>query len=153
MTNKGYRDAFLESHISNTIASQIYHMREVRDWTQGDLAEKAGMLQPAVSRLERSVGSASLSTLRKIASACDVGLVVRFVPYSQLVREGVTGALDKKIVSFECDYAPKAHVSLIKSYVSTAGCYETTPLQAVESSFDLKSYAVSAAAGEPIYVH
>lgn len=150
MTNKGYREAFLESHISNTIAAQIYHMREDRNWTQGDLAAKAGMLQPAVSRLERSVGSTSLSTLRKIAAACDVGLVVRFVPHSQLVKDAATGYLDRKIVSFEFDHTPIATVTPINSYVSTADYFGTTHLEGSKSSYDLTSYAVPAE-GKIIY--
>ncbi len=49
-------------------------------------------------------GSYTLSTLRRVASALDVALVVRFVPFSQLVdyTTNVSPA-DLHVVSFDAD--------------------------------------------------
>lgn len=86
LKNKKYRDAFVASQISVGLPFQIRALREQRGWKQSTLAAKAEMLQPRISAME-SPGSAkfNLETLRRIASAFDVALVVRFVPFSELV--------------------------------------------------------------------
>ena len=61
-------------------------MRDQTDWSQEQLAEKVGTNQNAISRLENpNYGKATITTLKRIASVFDVALVVRFVPFSQLV--------------------------------------------------------------------
>jgi len=61
-------------------------MRERLGWTQSVLAEKLDTNQNAVYRLESpDYGKATLTTLKKVAAAMDVALVVRFVPFSELV--------------------------------------------------------------------
>lgn len=50
------------------------------------MQKKVGIRQQAMSRLEDpSYGKATLTTLKRIAAAFDVGLLVEFVPYSELV--------------------------------------------------------------------
>jgi transcriptional regulator with XRE-family HTH domain len=50
------------------------------------LAKEVGMPQNAISRLESpNYGRPTLTTLRRLAGALDVGLIVHFVPFSQLV--------------------------------------------------------------------
>jgi transcriptional regulator with XRE-family HTH domain len=54
--------------------------------TQSQLAQAIGMSQNNLSRLENpEYGKHSLSTLKRIAEALDLALVVRFVPFSQYV--------------------------------------------------------------------
>ncbi len=52
--------------------------------TQTELAERMGVSQPVVARIEGSIGSRkhapSLATLRKYADACGQRLVIRFEP-------------------------------------------------------------------------
>ena len=80
------RARFVESHLSKNLAFQIRAMRDQTDWTQEQLAEKVGTNQNAISRLENpNYGKATITTLKRIASVFDVALVVRFVPFSQLV--------------------------------------------------------------------
>jgi hypothetical protein len=51
------------------------------------MEEMVGIKQQVLSRLENPYyGKATLTTLKKIAAGCDVGLLVEFVPYSQLVN-------------------------------------------------------------------
>jgi transcriptional regulator with XRE-family HTH domain len=87
LKDKEYRDAFVSEHINTGIPFQIRTLREQRGWTQEDLAIHTGMKQEAISsRIENpNYGKLSLSTLKKIASAFDIGLVVRFVPFGDLV--------------------------------------------------------------------
>jgi transcriptional regulator with XRE-family HTH domain len=66
-------------------------MRDREDWSQQELATRAGMTQNAISRLENPFyGKATISTLKRIAAVFDVALVVRFEPFSYLVK-WVTG--------------------------------------------------------------
>ncbi|HUO81300.1 MAG TPA: helix-turn-helix transcriptional regulator [Gammaproteobacteria bacterium] len=85
LESKEYRDAFVENAINIGIPFQIKGMRDLRGWTQEHLAELCNKPQPQISRLESpGYGSFTLKTLRELASAFDVGLLVAFVPFSLL---------------------------------------------------------------------
>jgi transcriptional regulator with XRE-family HTH domain len=87
LKNKEYRDAFVEESISVGISFQIKALREQRNLTQEDFEKKSGMKQSQVSLLENPNHSGfSIATLEKIAAIYDVGLMVRFVPISDLVK-------------------------------------------------------------------
>ncbi len=86
LADKEYRDLVVEESINEGLAFQIRATRNARGWTQTELGERAGKAQPQVSELEDpDHGRYTLRTLREIASALDVALVVRLVPFSQLV--------------------------------------------------------------------
>lgn len=86
--SKEYRDAYVLEHIKNGVAFQIRTLREDRGWTQGKLGELARKPRNVISRLEDpNYGKFTLATLLEIASAFDVGLLVKFVPLSRLTRE------------------------------------------------------------------
>lgn len=82
------RSRFKTNQIRELIASQIRLLREEHDWTQAELGERAGGVpQPRVSRLEDPDNAGlTLKTLVKLSDAFDVGLVVRFVPFSELIQ-------------------------------------------------------------------
>lgn len=83
---KAERERFVESHVAKGIANQIRATRDKLGWSQEELAEKLGMTQNAISRLESTeYGRPTITTLKRLASAFDVGLVVRFVPFSEMV--------------------------------------------------------------------
>jgi len=83
---KDTRAKFLDSHLKKGIAFQVQALRGREKWTQGQLAAKLGSNQNAVYRLENpNYGRQTITTLRKVAAVFDVALVVRFVPFSQLV--------------------------------------------------------------------
>ncbi len=105
MKRKAYRDAYVAAHISNTVAAQISMMRDAKGWTQKQLAEKAGMKQSRVSLLEDpNYENFEAGTLRRIASAFDVGLSIRFVPHSAIVCWAANVSDDKLLVpEFEDD--------------------------------------------------
>jgi transcriptional regulator with XRE-family HTH domain len=74
--------------LEKSLAFQIRSLRDKEKWTQAEFAEKLGIKhQNNVSaRLENpNYGKHTLSTLKKIAAACDVALVVWFVPFSRLL--------------------------------------------------------------------
>lgn len=72
------RSQMLERYLKVAIASQIGLNRRVRGWSQKELAEKAGIKQAQVSRIEKGQNLPNLETLRKLASALDVALMVQF---------------------------------------------------------------------------
>jgi transcriptional regulator with XRE-family HTH domain len=91
-----FRKQFIDEFINVGIASQIHGIREKQNLTQARLAERLGakQKQPSVSSWENpSYGNYTLKTLKDLAKAFDVGLLVRFVPFSTIVdwTLGVTG--------------------------------------------------------------
>jgi transcriptional regulator with XRE-family HTH domain len=85
--SKEYRDAFVDSEISVGVPFQIRALREQRSWSQKDLADATSMLQPRICAMEQAgYGNFTLNTLKKLASAFDVGLVVKFAPFGELVN-------------------------------------------------------------------
>lgn len=87
LKNDEERDAFVSELINETIPFQIRALREQRGWHQKELAERAGMLQAAISRAENpNYAKFNLETLKRLASAFKVGLLVRFAPLIDLVE-------------------------------------------------------------------
>jgi transcriptional regulator with XRE-family HTH domain len=80
------REQFVASHIGKGIAHQLRATRDRLGWSQERLAKEVGMNQNAISRLESSeYGKPTITTLKRLAAAIDVGLVVRFVPFSEMI--------------------------------------------------------------------
>lgn len=95
LSDKAYRDAFVASIIRIGLPSQIREMRLRRGWSQSALGARAQMPQALISRFERKgYEGFTLSTLRKLAAAFDVGLKVRFVSYSELVDDAAYPEFD-----------------------------------------------------------
>jgi transcriptional regulator with XRE-family HTH domain len=84
---KQTRAQFVSSQIDKGIAYQLRALRDRQELSQEKLAELVGMNQNAISRLESPrYGRPTISTLKRLAAAFDVALVVRFVPFSYLVK-------------------------------------------------------------------
>jgi transcriptional regulator with XRE-family HTH domain len=78
LRDKELRDKFLADNIKIGLRNQLKSLRDSRDLTQKDLAELINTKQSVIGRLENKPEGVSLPTLLKLASALDVGLVVRF---------------------------------------------------------------------------
>jgi transcriptional regulator with XRE-family HTH domain len=102
LKDKEYRDAFVSALITTGIPFQIKALREQRPWTQKELGELADMAQESISRLEDpNYGKLNLNTLKRLAAAFDVGLMVRFVPFSDLVEWDINLSNESlKVASF-----------------------------------------------------
>src|SRR5438046_8135249 len=75
------RSKFVASQISNGIAFQIRALRNRNRLSQPKLAELVGTTQNQIYRLEKpATAKPTISTLKKVAAAFDVALVVRFQP-------------------------------------------------------------------------
>jgi transcriptional regulator with XRE-family HTH domain len=89
--DRKYRYAYLNSFLDTSIAAQIRALREARNMSQQDLAAAIGTKQSGVSALENvNYSRWSLSTLRKLAEAFDVALVVKFVSHGEALEEVVS---------------------------------------------------------------
>ena len=81
-----FRKQLIDEHINVGIAFQIHGLRKRQGLKQKQLAEKLGeKKQPLISSWENpNYGKYTLATLKDLAKAFDVGLLVRFVPFSKL---------------------------------------------------------------------
>ena len=87
LRDKEDRDIFVSEEIDTGLPFQIRALRKDRGWSQRELAERVGITQEGISRLESlSYGRYTLTTLKRLASAFDVALVVRFEPFSRLIE-------------------------------------------------------------------
>lgn len=85
LRDEDYRREFVSAHVGVGLASQIQQMRQKHDWTQEELARRTNKAQETISRWENpDYGRFSLNTLKEVAAAFDVALLVRFVPFSDL---------------------------------------------------------------------
>lgn len=86
LSDSGYRHQFVEEEINVGIAFQIRSLRNRQNLTQEQLAELLKGKQSLLSTWENpNYGKYSIATLKELAKAFDVGLLVRFVPFSTLV--------------------------------------------------------------------
>jgi transcriptional regulator with XRE-family HTH domain len=83
-----YRHTYVESFLDSYIATQIQVLRERHGLTQTELAKRAGMGQSQISALEDVNNSTwKISTLRKLARAFDLVLVVRFEEFGSALPD------------------------------------------------------------------
>lgn len=87
LQDKEYRQLYVDENISTGIAVQLRELRESRGWTQAELGQHAGGIrQERISQLEDpEYGRPTLTTLRRLAAAFDVALIVRFAAFGELV--------------------------------------------------------------------
>lgn len=86
LKDKVFRSHFVSAQVRRLVTTQIRKLRESRNLTQGELGKLAGMKPNAISRLENpDYGDFTVNTLLRIAAAFDVGLIVRFAPFSELI--------------------------------------------------------------------
>ena len=123
LSNKEVRDEYVSARISSDLAYQIFSLREQRGWTQNELGTRYGVAnsQSRISRLEASCEGVSLSTLKKMASAFDVALSVKFVPFSQLAIETTSERLDRLVPEYSDDSIGAIKISLW----ATTGNFQT----------------------------
>jgi len=86
LTDQSYREAFISDEIDVGIPMQLRAMREARGWKQKEVAEKTGTKQSRFSLMEKpGYGKFSLNPLKKLVAIFDVGLLVSFVPFGEMI--------------------------------------------------------------------
>ena len=123
LKEKGYCDAFVASQVRVGLPLQCRALRESRELTQPELAAAAGMTQPRISEIERpGERRLNIETLLRLASAYDVALQVRFVPFSRLVDDDDDIDLEHfNVVPFEQDLANLERLEEQMKYVVVIG--------------------------------
>jgi transcriptional regulator with XRE-family HTH domain len=104
LKDREFRDAFKLENVYIGICFQIRALREQRDKSQKQLGELAKMAQERISILEdpNAETKPTLTTLLRLADALDVGLDVRFVPFSTVLDRSVhTDMKDLEVPSFD----------------------------------------------------
>ena len=85
--NKETRGAYVRAKLNVNIPSQIRALRQKREMTQGTLADEADMKQSRISAMERPGETKfNLETLIRLAAVLRVGLSVKFVSFSEMVK-------------------------------------------------------------------
>jgi transcriptional regulator with XRE-family HTH domain len=88
LQNEQYRRRFFLAEASADIARQLVRLRRRRKLSQKQLAEKAGMAQPRISKVERAdYENWSFNTLRRLADAMDARLRVIIEPAEDVLFE------------------------------------------------------------------
>jgi transcriptional regulator with XRE-family HTH domain len=88
--DKDYAHAYMESHAVSRLAAQLHALRKQRNWSQQQLAERSGIAQERISKIENAdFTSITLSTLNKLARAFDVDVRVAFESFSQGILDVV----------------------------------------------------------------
>ena len=121
MDNKTFRHEYLSAHIRELLATQVRATREQRGWSQETLGQNAGMAQERISVLEDpDYAGMTLKTLKRIAEAFDVALVVRFAPFSEMLTWiDHVSAEQFAVPSYETD-AHLAAATAVRAVVTTA---------------------------------
>jgi transcriptional regulator with XRE-family HTH domain len=144
LKRKAYRDAYVEEHVKTSLPFQIRTLREQREWSQRDLGEKTGMRQNAVSRLEKpDYGSLNVNTLLRLASAFDVALLIKFVPFRKLLDEFSdlsTKALE--VSSFEQELPELEQITAITTWRQGSFRRTTYVIPPVDFDIDIAAYPV-----------
>ena len=65
------RDVDME-HVSESLGSTIRELRKIRGWSQQDVADRAGVGQSLIGRVEAGDGAATMKPPCKIAAVFDV---------------------------------------------------------------------------------
>ena len=88
LSSRQFRQSFVWEHLKRSLPFQVRTMREEREWSQQKAGEELKKPQSVISRLESpAYGKLTLQTLVDIANGFDVGLLIKFVPFSRLVKE------------------------------------------------------------------
>lgn len=64
--------------IKEMIASQLIDARNKINMTQKELAEKTGIYQADISKIERGIGNPSVMTLKRLADGLEIELIIKF---------------------------------------------------------------------------
>lgn len=73
-----------ETDVNRLLAYRLSMAREVAGMTQKELAEKTGIYQADISRIERGLANPSVSTLKRLAEGLNMNLVIEFEPKNDM---------------------------------------------------------------------
>lgn len=84
--DKQYRHGLIAAQIEVDLPLQLKALRKERGWSQPEMERRTGMKQSRFPLMERPGGASfTLDTLRRLAEAFDVALIVRFAPFGEFL--------------------------------------------------------------------
>jgi transcriptional regulator with XRE-family HTH domain len=87
LNEKDYRAAYIRAKLDVLVPSQLRALRLRQNKTQPVLAEMAGMKQSRISAMETPGRvNFNLDTLVRMAASLNVGMQVKFVPFSEMLN-------------------------------------------------------------------
>ena len=94
-----FRRQFVADYVQEMVSAQIRALREHHGWTQEELGDAAGGIsQVQISRLENpDYSGTSLNSLKRLAQALDVALIVRPASFGEFV-DWVTSMSPERLV-------------------------------------------------------
>jgi transcriptional regulator with XRE-family HTH domain len=77
----------MSARVAAAVSGQISAMRKSRNWNQDKLSSESGIKRSRISLLESGdYEGFTFSTLKKLASAFDVAVIVQFVSFREFLR-------------------------------------------------------------------
>ncbi|GAB3243424.1 helix-turn-helix domain-containing protein [Kineosporia babensis] len=80
-----HAEAYAEARAALMLGQLVHDRRAALGLTQAELADRAGMTQPQLSRLESGGATPTVPLLARLAAALDADLDISFRPHSPLV--------------------------------------------------------------------
>lgn len=99
-----------------SLVENMVRLREARDWSQNELAEKSGVNQSTISNIEAGKSSPSIDTLEPIAKALGVGLSVLINDYGDSIMN--LRMLAERMQVYDGDH-PDRTISLVTGFSFT----------------------------------
>lgn len=79
MKNEAFRKEYEALELETVIMQAMIDARKQENLTQKDLAEKTGIAQSDISKLENGNGNPSLKTLQRLANGLGLAVEIKFV--------------------------------------------------------------------------
>lgn len=103
LKDREFRKEWFRAELETSVPEQFRDLREYREYTQSELAERASMKQSAISRFEvQRIANWKLETLLRLADALDAQLEIRLVRAEEVIakfaREETGGSTPKQSV-------------------------------------------------------
>ena len=116
LKDREFRAAFNLENVYTTVCFQLRALREQRDMSQGEFGKQVTpkMAQERISILEdpNADSKPTLNTLLRLADAADVGLEVRFVPFSTVLSRSVHTDMRQLEVDSFTDELPRLEAEI-----------------------------------------
>jgi ribosome-binding protein aMBF1 (putative translation factor) len=97
-TDPAFRAEWERTALARAVAVAVVHYRAERDLSQRDLAERLGMKQPQVARLELGEVNPSMDTLMRVASRLGIEITIDVRPAGTPARNITKSAQTKSAV-------------------------------------------------------
>lgn len=146
-TDEEYAHAYMESHAVSRLAAQVFALRKQRGWSQEELAQRAGIAQERISKIESgNFDSLTMKTLRNFSHAFDVNLHISFESFS----EGILDVVNLKPSQLQVKSREDDLASLSKKFVTINSngnwfAMDKTQLQSVVRTVAPKTFTLNEA--------